>query len=95
VLYWTHLHSDTLGIYSWSEIQLILNMGGGVERISQQTPTNPQTNPQTVVCNINEALSLTPPFNAYITKSYKLQNHKRLQHFNFVWHGLHQCLYPL
>jgi hypothetical protein len=54
-----HLHSDTLGIYWWSEIQLILNMGGGVKRISQQTPTNPQINPQTVVCSINEALSLT------------------------------------
>ncbi len=29
--------------YSWSEIQLMPNTGGGVERISQWTPTNSQT----------------------------------------------------
>jgi hypothetical protein len=70
-----HLHLNTLGIYSWSEIQLIPILEGEVERISQHPPTT-QTNPQTLVCIINEALSLTPPFNAYITKSY---NNKKTQ----------------
>jgi hypothetical protein len=52
-----HLHLNTLGIYSWSEIQLIPILEGEVERISQHPPTT-QTNPQTLVCNINETLSL-------------------------------------
>jgi hypothetical protein len=39
----THTHTHT---YSWSEIQLTPNIDGEVERISQQSPTKPQTNPK-------------------------------------------------
>ena len=94
-LYSTQLYLNTLGIYSWSEIQLIPILEGEVERISQHPPTT-QTNSQVLVCIINEALSLTPPFNAYIKNITIMKSQLQdIQYFNFVWHGLHQLLHPL